>query len=79
MVDVLFYVPPIVCGGSVLVFVLVCTISCCPFLFCNHLDQEEGASCFTFICFFDDMLFRYSVVLPHYTKGWFAMCDYGIT
>ena len=24
IVDLLFYVPPIVCGGSVLVFVLVC-------------------------------------------------------
>ena len=30
VVDLLFYVPPIVCGGSVLVFVLVC-ITLCPF------------------------------------------------
>ena len=28
--NLLFYVPPIVCGGSVLVFVLVC-ITLCPF------------------------------------------------
>ena len=30
VVDLLFIVPPIVCGGSVLVFVLVC-ITLCPF------------------------------------------------
>ena len=30
VVDLLFYVHPIVCGGSVLVFVLVC-ITLCPF------------------------------------------------
>ena len=30
VVDLLFYVPPIVYGGSVLVFVLVC-ITLCPF------------------------------------------------
>ena len=30
VVDLLFYVPPVVCGGSVLVFVLVC-MTFCPF------------------------------------------------
>ena len=30
VVSLLFYVPPIACGGSVLVFVLVC-ITLCPF------------------------------------------------
>ena len=30
VVRLLFYVPPIVCGGSVLVLVLVC-INLCPF------------------------------------------------
>ena len=30
IVDLFFYVPPIVCGDSVLVFVLVCIILC-PF------------------------------------------------
>ena len=30
VVDLLFYVPLIVCGGSALVFVLVC-INLCPF------------------------------------------------
>ena len=29
---------------------LVC-ITLCPFLFCNHLDEEERAGCFSFIVF----------------------------
>ena len=33
-----------------LVFVLVCT-ALCHFYFCNHLDEEERADCFTFIVF----------------------------
>ena len=45
VVGLLFYVPSIACGGSVLVFVLVC-ITLCPFLFCNNLDEEERAGCF---------------------------------
>ena len=50
VVDLFFYVPPIVCGGSVLVFVLVC-ITLCPFQLCNHLDEEERAGCFAFVAF----------------------------
>ena len=46
MVDVvvnsLFYVPHIVCGGSMLVFVLLC-ITLCPFQFFNHFADEERA------------------------------------
>ena len=42
VVDQLFYVHPFVCGGSVLVFILVC-ISLCPFWF--QLDEEERAGC----------------------------------
>ena len=41
MVDLLFYVLPIVCGGSV----SVC-ITLCPFSFCNHIDDKEKASYF---------------------------------
>ena len=33
-------------GALCLVFVLVCT-TLCPFLFCNHLDEEEKVDCFT--------------------------------
>ena len=48
VVDLLFYVPPIVLEGYVMVFVLVC-ITYCPFLFCNHFDEEERAGCFALI------------------------------
>ena len=30
------------------VFVLLC-ITLCPFLFCNHLEEEEKAGCFAII------------------------------
>ena len=48
MVDILFNLPPIVCDGSVFVFVSLCVILC-PFQFCNHLEEEEKAGCFAFI------------------------------
>ena len=41
---------PLLVGGSVFVFVLVC-IALCPFKFCNHLGEEERAGCFTFMFF----------------------------
>ena len=46
---ILFYLLQIVCGGSVLVFVLL-YITLCPFLVCNHLDKEDMAICFAFNC-----------------------------
>ena len=76
--DLLFYVPPIVCGGSVLVFCLVC-INLCPFLFCNHLDEEERAGCFTFIFSWMSCYCKCPVALPHCAMGWFAVCDCGIS
>ena len=30
------------------VFVLLCIILC-PFKFCNHLEEEERAGCFSFV------------------------------
>ena len=45
VVDLLFYVPHIVCGDYVLVFVLLC-ITTCLFYFFNHLDEEESVRCF---------------------------------
>ena len=50
VVDSLFYVSHIVCGGSVLVFVLLC-ITLYPYEFCNHLDEEERAGCFALFVF----------------------------
>ena len=48
----LFYIPPIVCGSSVIGIVLLC-ISLRPFSFCNQLDEEERfhAVCFDLIVF----------------------------
>ena len=40
VVALLFGVLPIGCGGSVFVFVLLCT-TLRPFQFCNHLEEEE--------------------------------------
>ena len=48
VVDLLFNVLPIVCGSSVFVCVLLC-INSCPFLFCNHFEEEEKAGCFAII------------------------------
>ena len=44
--DSLFIAAPIVSRGFVLG---PCLVAQWPFLFCNHLDEEEGASCFTCI------------------------------
>ena len=51
----------------------------CPFSFCNHLDGEEKAGCFTLI-----VLLMYcgcwcSVALPGGVVGWFVVCDCGIS
>ena len=56
VVGLVFYVPPIVCGGSVLIFVWVCITS----KFFNHLDEEERAVCFAFIVLW---MFYYSKYL----------------
>ena len=47
MVGSLFYVPHIVCWGSVLVFML--RLALCRFCLCNHLVEEERAGCFVLI------------------------------
>ena len=60
------------------VFVLVC-ITLCPFLFCNHLDEEERTGCFADIVFQMSCYCRISVALPHGALGWSAVCDCGIS
>ena len=50
VVDLLFNVLPIVCGRSVLVFVLLC-FTLCALEFCNHLEEEEKAGCFAIIVY----------------------------
>ena len=78
VVDLLFYLPPIVCGGSMLVFVFVC-ITLCPFYFCNHLEEEERAGCFGFIVFWMSCYCKCPIALPHGAVGWSAVCNCGIS
>ena len=61
----------IVCGDSVLVFVLVCT----PLYFCNHHDEEERAGCFAFLC-----LVTVNVLYLFLMVTWVGLlCDCGIS
>ena len=60
-----------------------CSIFCCallyacPFLFCNRLDREERAGCFTLIVFLVSR--DCCVALPHDATGLSAVCDSGIS
>ena len=67
-VDSLFNVPRKICGGSVLVFVLLC-ISLSSFYFCEHIDEEENDSCFALIVFLMSCDCKCSVSLPHVAVG----------
>ena len=69
VVNLLFYVPPIVCGGSVLFFDLVC-ITLCSLWFCYHLNEEERADCFAFIIFRMSSYFKCPVTLLHGAVDW---------
>ena len=63
---------------NLFVFVLLC-INLCPFLFCNHLEEEEKAVCFAIIVLQMFCYCKSSVVLPHGIVGWSALCDFGIS
>ena len=84
VVDSLFNVPRNICGGSVLVFVLLC-ISLCSFYFCQHLDKEENDSCFALIAFLMPCDCKCSVALHHDAVGLSAVvsvffsCLYSLT
>ena len=60
------------------VFVLL-RISLCPFLFYNHLEEDERAGCFAFIVLRMSFYCKCSVNLPHSAVGWSAVCDCGIS
>ena len=60
----LFNVSRNICGGSVLVFVLLC-ICLCSFYFCKHLDKDENNSCFALIVFLMSCDCKCYVALPH--------------
>ena len=79
VVDLLFYVPHIVCGGSVLVFVLVC-ITLCPSSFAIILTRKRelvALLLLSFGCLVTHS--EFSVALPHSAVGWSAVCDCGIS
>ena len=61
-----------------LVFVLIC-ITLYPFLFCNHLGEEERAGCSAFIVFYMFCYCKCPVALLHGAVGWSAVCDCGIS
>ena len=44
------------------------------FNFCNHLDGEERAGCFTLIVFLMSCDCKCSAALPHGTMGWSEVC-----
>ena len=46
-----FVFPPLLAVVQCLVMILLC-ITSCLFKFCNHLDEEVRAGCFTFILWF---------------------------
>ena len=76
--DLLFNAHPIVLGSSVFVFVLLC-ITLCPFLFCNHLEEEEIAGCLAITILYMYCYYKCSVALPHGAVGRSAVCDCGIS
>ena len=59
------------------VFVLLC-LTLCPFLFRNHLEEEEKAGCFAIIVLCMYCYYKCSVALPHGAIGRSsAVCDCG--
>ena len=64
---------PLSVGVLFLVFVSlpVCVTS-------NHLDEEEGAGCFTLIVYPMSCNCKCSTALPRGAVGWSALCDNGI-
>ena len=77
VVDLLFIVLPIVCGGSVFVCVLLC-ITLCAFLFCYHLEEEQKLCCFAFTVLQMSCYCKCVVALLLGALGWSAVCDCGI-
>ena len=47
--------------------------------FCNHLDGEERAGCFTLTVFLMSCDSKCSVALPYCGVGWSAACNCGIS
>ena len=59
-------------GGSVFVYVLLCT-TLCPFQFNNHLKEEKRAGCFYLFGLQMYCYCTFSVTLLHGAICWYAM------
>ena len=60
------------------VFALL-SVALCPFLFCNHIEEEEKAGRFAIFVLQMYCCHKCSVALPHGAVGWSAVCDCGIS
>ena len=73
----MFIVAPINCANSVHIpwFVIQYSLFCD----CNHLDEEERASCFTVIVLLMSCDCKCSVALLCDAVGWSTVCEYCIS
>ena len=62
--------------GVLCSYLFVICITLCPFLFCNHLEEDEKVGCFALQMY---CYCKCSVALPHSAVGWPAVCDCGIS
>ena len=69
---------PLFVGVLCLVIVLLC-ITWCLFCFCNHINEEERAGCFTLIIFLVSCDCYCFVALSHGAMGWSVVCDCSIS
>ena len=76
VVNLLFGVLPIGCGGQCLS--LLC-ITLCFCWFCNHFEDLERVGCFAFIVLQMSCYCKCSVILPHGAVGWSVVCDCSIS
>ena len=78
VVDLLFYVPPILCGGSVFVFVLA-YVAMCPSFFTIILTRKRELVALLLFSFGCLVTVNFTVAFPHGAVGWSAICDCGIS
>ena len=74
LVYCLFHVPPIVCGGSVLFFVLVCITYVLSSFATILTRKRELVVLLLLSCYC-----KCPVALPHGAVDWSAVCDCGIS
>ena len=75
MVGWFFLAMPWVC----LLFLIAVFPDHAHLLFCNHVEEEEKAGCFSIIVSQMYCYYKCSVALSHGAVGRFAVCDFGIS